>query len=132
MRGVKVPDAREARLINYFTKQDDFWAFREWPLWVREEMIKDHKLNHARYKLFLFFTFNGMNPDTTYQWVIMQDFKGAPIDGIYDRDGWAHFDQLRRLAKKGDLVKYRTPKRWLEHAQRWEGGIFDMILGYVV
>jgi len=132
MRGVKVPDAREARLMNYFNQQDDFWAFREWPLWVQEEMVKAKKRNHARYKLFLFFTFNGLNPDTTFRWVSMQDFKGGPIDGPYKPKHWAHFAQLLTLAKKGDLVKYRTPKRWLEHAQRWEGGIFDMILGYVV
>jgi len=131
MRGVKAPDAREARLMNYFNKQDDFWAFREWPPWVQQEMIKDHKKGRERYKLFLFFVFNGLSPFTAQMWIIMQDYKGRFIEGIYDRDGWAHFAQLLRLALNGDLVKNRKPRVWVENTQKWEGGMFDMILGRV-
>jgi len=118
MRGVEPKNDREARLSNYFNKQDDFWAFREWPPWTQEIALQEHKRYRERYRFFLFLVFNGLNPLTARMWVAMKDCRGdRHIEGDYDRNAWAHLDSMVRDALSGDLIKKKQAR------------MYDMITG---
>lgn len=138
--GYSPHDAREARLWNYFTQQDDFWPIREWPLWAQEiatnAAIRDkkpannHKTYRERYRIFLFWTFNGLNPQTAAGWLYMSDYKnGVALAGVYDHSAVAQVHGMIKQAHQGDLFTHREPRRWDEERQKWVGGMWDMILG---
>ena len=122
-------DARESRLWNYFTRQDDFWPIREWPEWAREAALLHHKKYRERYRLFLFWTFNGLNPFTARMWLIMNDYKnGRYIEEHYDRGAWSQIDGMVRAALNSELYINREPRKWDPIRQKWVGGMYDMIL----
>lgn len=131
MRGVKPEDKeRAARVWNYFTRQDEFWSIREWPEWLQEIALQEHKQYRERYRFFLFLTFNGLNPLTARMWLIMKDFKNNRyIEEDYDRSAWSQIDAMVRDSFTGDLYKKREPRKWDSIKNKWVGGIFDMILG---
>jgi len=108
---------RKARLMNYFNKQDEFWAFREWPNWVQQIAIQAHKKYRERYRFFLFLVFNGLNPLTARMWVIIRDYRnGHFVEEDYDNSAWSQIDGMVRDAFNKNLYKNR-------------GKVFDMILG---
>jgi len=116
-RGIQMEGMRKARLQNYFNKQDEFWAFREWPLWVQEIALQRHKRYRERYRFFLFLVFNGLNPLTARMWVIMKDYRGYRfVEEEYDNSAWSQIDGMVRDAFNKNLYKNR-------------GKVFDMILG---
>lgn len=108
---------RKARVQNFFNRQDDFWAFREWPLWVQEIALQKHKKYRERYRFFLFLTWNGLNPLTARMWLIMKDWRGRYIEEDYDRSAWSQIDGMVRDAFSKDLFRNK------------QGRMYDMILG---
>jgi len=114
--GAQREGQRKARLQNYFNRQDEFWAFREWPLWVQQIALQAHKRFRERYRLFLFFVWNGLNPLTARMWVIIRDYKGRFIEEEYDRSAWSQLDQMVKDAFNKELYKPETK-------------MFDMITG---
>jgi len=114
-----VKDDREARLWNYFTRQDDFWPIREWPAWAQEVALMSHKNYRERYRLFLFWTFNGLNPNTAAGWLYMRDYRHpTPLAGDYDRSATSQINGMIKQAQRGTL--FERDKR---------SATFDMILG---
>jgi len=112
-------DARESRLWNYFTRQDDFWPIREWPHWASTIALQHHKKFRDRYRIFLFWTFNGLNPNPAAAWLYMCDYKHPnPIAGIYDNSAVSQINGMIAQARRGDL--FHPDKR---------SRTFDMILG---
>lgn len=112
-------DAREARMWNYFNKQDLFWPIRLWPLWAQQDMMLFHKKYTQRYKLHRFLVFNGMNPMVAASWIYISDISGTgvPLAGIYDNSAVAQINGQIQQAKDGTLWK-RSHR------------IFDMITRY--
>lgn len=104
---------REARVRNFFTSvQDEFWSFPDWPLWVQDMALMEHKPYRERYRLFLFFVFNGLNPLTARMWVVMKDWRGRYIEEDYDRSAWSQLDQQVKDAFSGDIYKKRQGTMW--------------------
>jgi len=117
--GYEPKDAREGRLWNYFTKQDDFWPIREWPPWAQATALQSHKKYRDRYRIFLFWTFNGLNPNTAAGWLYMSDYKhNIPLAGIYDNSAVSQINGMIKQARNGTMF---------ERDRR--GRTWDMILG---
>jgi len=116
MRGVEPKDTREARMLNYFNKQDIFWPIREWPPWAQEDMLRFHKNYDQRYHLMRFLCFNGMNPREAAAWIYISDISstGTPLAGIYDASAVSQITGMIGQAARGTL--------WKAHHR-----IFDMI-----
>ncbi len=115
-------DTREARLSTWFNQQDDFFAFRTWPSWVRHLAVRAHKRNLERFQLFQFFTGNGLLPEKAAEWVTSADAAGKPLElvpGDYDNDAWRHMAWLVNASLSGTF---------------WKGSalVFDMMKGIVV
>lgn len=130
MRGVAPKDDREGRLWNYFNRQDDFWAIREWPKWAQEIALKAHKRYRERYRFFLFLTLNGLNPLTARMWLVMKDYRGRFVEDDYDHSAWSQIDAMVRDAMSGKLYNDRQKAVWNPITRRWEGGMMDMLLGH--
>lgn len=119
LRAVVPRDPRETRLRMFFTQQDEFWRFHEWPKHFQEMALMKHKPYRERYRLFLFFVWNGLNPLTARMWVVMQDWKGRFIEEEYDRSAWSQLDdQVKKTFTKEIFL---TPGL----------NMFDMVTGKV-
>lgn len=121
-RGPLTP--RETRLIEYFHRQDVFWKYGEWPRWLQDMALLPHKANPQRYRLFLFFVGNGLDPETAAQWTLVIDarpFNGATrlIQGAYDESAQDHIRQMQREVREETFFKKNFP-------------IMDMTLGRVI
>jgi len=112
LRAVVPKDERETRVRNYFTKQDEFWSFPEWPKHFQEMALMKHKRYRERYRLFLFFVYNGLNPLTARMWVVMNDWKGRFIEEDYDRSAWSQLDSQVTEAFNGDIYKKMQGTMW--------------------
>ena len=134
------PVARGERVIQYFLDIVDEWFFpyHEWPEWVREQIILEHKNNDQRYQLFVFFVANGLSPTKAAQWIRVADAirphivngrilrKGRLIFGDYDKAAMRQLEvQMPRQYREGTLIKQgkrifdmilRRPTAWDEQA----------------
>lgn len=115
---------REARLWNYFAKGDEFYSIREWPKYLAEMMLLEHKNNRERFTLFFFLTGNGLNPTTAADWIQLADvqlmMRGLiPVSSVYDPAAIRQFAQLIEQSRTGTLFK-------------GDKKIMDMAKGHVV
>lgn len=123
MNGYGFPaNPRQARLWRYFNEvQDLFWAIRHWPNYIRDMAMKEHKSNRERYRLYIFFSANGLDPQSTMEWIWMKDYNhhtSTPIHENYDRSAIDQITSLEKKAGEGTLLN--------------NVAYFDMILGRVV
>lgn len=109
---IRPSDRREARLWNYFNKQDDlFWPIRQWPTWMQRMALKEYKGNRDRFGMFFFFVSNGLNANTAKHWIMAKDVssggwdKGFLLFGDYDTHAYRQFRQLERQLNTGTLFK---------------------------
>lgn len=106
MKRVEEYDQRQARLRNYFIKQDYFWSFRDWPQWAQDTALKEHKRYRERYRLYLFWTFNGLDPATAVDWLTARDYTGgALIAERYDRGAWSQIYGMQQQIRDGTFYK---------------------------
>jgi len=122
MNQAAVRDAeRMARLYAFFNKQDWFWRIEEWPEWVQRLALMKHKDSRARYRLFVFFTYNGLPRDLAVSWVKAAD---ARPDGwlLWERYDVPAMNQLKKLEQEA-----RTGELFEKCAM-----VMDMTKGYVV
>lgn len=112
---------REARLRNYFMKQDTFYPISQWPQWVQNDVTLEHKTNRNRYNLFFFFASNGLDPEVAKDWVLAVDATGDTlIQGAYDaKTDYQMNRQLVPQAYAGTLWKGRKM-------------MMDMVMGKVI
>lgn len=108
---------RVVRLVEYWSDQDVFWRFSDWPMWARQAMLLQHKVHDLRYNLVYFFVGNGMYPEEAIAWIKMRDAV-AGVTQVYNYDSAARddFDSLQGRAAGGELF---TGKKL----------VFDMRLG---
>lgn len=115
---------REARLWNYLAKGDEFFSIREWPTYLQELMLLEHKNNRERFTLFFFLTGNGLNPTTASDWIQSSDARAQRghltlVAGVYDPSALRQLAQLIEQARNGSL--FTGQKK-----------IMDMAKGHVV
>lgn len=99
---------RRLRMVIYFDNQDAWYPYRLWPKWVQNDILLQHKKNNQRYRLFLFFTYNGLPPHAAVDWITASDItpSGDLIpDASYDSEAVRHFKQLLHLAESKKLFK---------------------------
>lgn len=110
---------REARMWNYFNRQDLFWPIRKWPPWAQHDMMEFHKKYDPRYHLMRFLCFNGMAPRIAASWIYISDIStnGIPLAGVYDSSAVSQITGMIGQAARGTL--------WKRHHR-----IFDMITGH--
>lgn len=105
-------EAREARLIYYFSEQDEFFPYADWPIWVRHDILLRRKGNRQRFTLFRFFVLNGLRPQTARRWIQAHD---AGTDLVWRTDEIertdVHFDQMTKQFFDGTLGT-STSKVW--------------------
>lgn len=107
--------SRRDRLQAYFSSQSQyFFDFHKWPKLWQDMALLEHKGHRERYRLFLFFVFNGLNPKIAKNWVMAADAGSDvahdedlneymvefTIPGKYDASAHRHFDQLVVAAGK--------------------------------
>lgn len=116
---------RQARLRNYFNSakwRDLFWPLREWPVWVQDCALQEHKGNRDRFTLFYFFAANGLDPWQARHAVLASDarptaFGIEPQDGDYDLHARRQMLQMIKQVEDGSLFK--SNKRYFDmHLQR--------------
>lgn len=98
---------RRLRLSLFFEYQDAWFPYKDWPKWVQLTILLKHKKNNDRYRLFLFFTYNGLPPYVALEWITAADLapSGRLIQGDYDGEAIRHFKQLTRLSEQGILQR---------------------------
>lgn len=113
-------DAREARLSTWWNRQDVFYAFRTWPEWMQRSMVLQHKSNLQRFQTFQFLTGNGLDPETSVDWIIAADaIPGELISGDYDAEAWRQ-------------MRYNVQQSLSGAFWKGEALVFDMKKGMVV
>jgi len=81
--------------------------------------LKAHKTYRERYRLFLFFVANGVQPKIAYYWVCMRDFaNGEPVYEAYDASANAQFNHMIHAVEDHTFF----------YGKSW----FDMHLGRVI
>lgn len=126
MQGDDVPanvEARRRSRYRYgFDKLDIFYRFDELPLWVREELLLQHKNNRQRFRLFLFLVGNGMPPAFAEMLILSKDFVDKVwIGGEYDNSART---QMANLKQRCDALAPDNLFRSYPY--------FDMIVGKVL
>jgi len=97
---------REARVWNFLNSGEDFFPIREWPNYLKEMALKEHKNHRERYRLFLFLSANGLHPDIAASWVLMADYMGKQIlHGDYDRAALAQISDMTKKAFSRELFQ---------------------------
>lgn len=125
MKRVAPLSPREARLWNYLARGDEFFSIREWPAFLQEMALLEHKNNRERFTLFFFLTGNGLNPTQAADWIQLADVRMKPngtpgfISGVYDPQALRQLAQLIDQCRSGTLFK-------------GDKKIMDMAKGHVV
>jgi len=96
---------RAARLYSFFRRQDWFWGIDEWPEWAQRMAVKRHKDSRERYRLFVFFTYNGLAGDLAASWIKARDVRqdGWLVWERYDVPAMNQLATLQREARSGEL-----------------------------
>lgn len=63
LRGMQGMHRRTAARVLYLIKQLDWYNVSEWPQWAVNAVVRDEPNNRDRFRLFQFFTANGMGPE---------------------------------------------------------------------
>jgi hypothetical protein len=106
MQGL-ITNQRQARVWNHLNAGDWFYRIRQWPGWLQELMLKEHRDGRERFTLFFFLTGNGCPPDIAGQWTLLNDFRGGKevyAQG-YDQSARAQVIQMKRDLQNGKLFK---------------------------
>lgn len=112
-------ELRFMRVWDFFDTGEDFYKIRSWPRYLREMALRAHKNYRERYRLFLFFVANGVEPRVAYEWVSLRDVvNGRPVYEAYDASANAQMASAIKDADEGRLLLNRS----------W----YDMRLGRVV
>lgn len=115
MQGAKYIEEieRQGRIYQYLNQQDDFTKISRWPTpserhySEKREILKAHKTNRDRYKIFQFLAGNGLHPETAKKWTLIYDVRGDNIiTGNYDKSAHLHMKQLSDMHNNGMLYKY--------------------------
>lgn len=105
-------DLRILRVFDYFDSGEDFYKIRDWPRYVREMALQRHKNYRDRYRLFLFFVANGLDPHTAYEWVCVRDYvNGKPIYEVYDASANQQMNAAIKAAQDGTLL---VGRQWFD------------------
>lgn len=112
-------DQRSARLWNFFNSGEDFFKIVEWPTYLRAMALKAHKNYRERYRLYLFFVANGLDPVLAYYWVNARDYaEGGLKFEPYDASANSQMNAQIKATHEGRIFRRAN----------W----FDMTLGRVV
>lgn len=103
---VEPRNGREARMWNSMNRGAVFYPIRLWPTEMQELWLANHRNNEQRFKLFVFWVMNGMDPRVAGSHILATDT--AP-NGLYRAEGydaaaWRHKDDLVRRARDGILT----------------------------
>jgi len=115
-------DLREARLLNYFQQQQEWFQYRFWPRWAQVKMLQQHKKRFDRFNLMYWMLWNGLHPETAKYWIMARDVdaKGKALDlGTYDKNADEDLEGMIAKHAKGEL--YDKQKR-----------VYDMVYCCVV
>lgn len=96
------------RLRRAINLSDVFYDYETWPAWAKMSFDKKHKNRNERFKLFVFFWRNGMEPGTARRWVMIHD--------TYDKAAWESME---------DLVQKTRTKHGTEYLERIPIYIFN-------
>lgn len=98
---------REARLWNYFNKQDIFFPIRDWPWYQADNILSEHKDNRQRYNLFFFLVGNGLRVSIASEWTLCADvINGNLVTGVYDTTALLQVGrQMPEQVAKGQMFK---------------------------
>ncbi len=98
-------DAREARLMNWFKKQDSFFSYREWPEWAQGLALMAHKNSSESYNLFYFLVGNGLDPKLAADFIGGSDATptGSLIPGAYSAKERDELTRMMRLVYEGQF-----------------------------
>lgn len=90
--------------MNFYIKQDDFYHPKYWPPYIQAMALKTHKNNRERFRLFQFFTYNGLDPVTAWDLVQIKDYyRGAPVREDYDNSAWSQYVHMNKQLRDGSL-----------------------------
>lgn len=95
---------RRLRVQKYFTEQDEFPPFDQWPKWAQTSALNADKSNDARYKLFQFFWRNGLQPGRCGGFVRVLDYVHGQVKYNMEEKACKHCLQMydQAIADKGD------------------------------
>jgi len=98
-------DGRQARLWNYFNKQDVFYPIRRWPSWVAGIQLSPKKRRNDRYRLFLFYVYNGLPSWLAVEFITLFDYRQKMF--YFNALSKKHEKHLKEMADsfhKGELL----------------------------
>jgi len=94
----------QARVWNFIARGDIFFSAREWPQWLQDLAVSEHKNNRDRYTFFYFLVANGMDPATAGEWTLMNDVvRGAPLSTGYNDHAHRQVIQMKKQLHEGTL-----------------------------
>jgi len=101
-------NARQARVWNFLNSGDDFYPIREWPAYLRQNVMSPHRRNRERYTLFFFLVANGLDPTTAGLWTLLSDVShGHILTEGYDAQAERQVAQMMVQHDDGSLYRER-------------------------
>jgi len=102
------------KILKELQETDEFYEFKDWPLWAKQSFLNKHKDRKQRFWLWLFLWKNGMRPERAVYWVMRH--------GGYDRNAWSSLQ---------DLVKQTYTKEGRSYLTKQGFAVYDMETGLV-